>query len=94
MKVHEQSHSDLAFVFISDLHLDQPKTLSSFRSMLQGYLDADFIPFAFVLCGSFLENSKTGKGDLISRYQGELVLRPRYTCLLSLTGFSFHRGIL
>ncbi|MCO5559245.1 hypothetical protein L7F22_012840 [Adiantum nelumboides] len=69
MKIHEESHSDLAFVFISDLHLDHPKTLSSFRSMLQGYLDADFIPFAFVLCGSFLENSKTGKGDVISRYQ-------------------------
>jgi DNA polymerase epsilon subunit 2 len=75
-RIHEQNHSSLSFVFISELHLDDEKTLRSFGAMLQGYVDADFIPFCFVLCGSFLSTQRTAAADaafasksIVERYQ-------------------------
>ncbi|EPQ28615.1 uncharacterized protein PFL1_03918 [Pseudozyma flocculosa PF-1] len=68
LRAHEQMHDDLCIVVISDLHLDHPKTMANFKLMLQGYVDADFIPFAFVLCGNFSSSPWTG-GDMLKRYQ-------------------------
>lgn len=56
-------------VVISDLHLDHARTLSNFRAMLQGYVDAEFVPFAFVLCGNFCSTSWHGS-DAVRHYQG------------------------
>ncbi|PWO00924.1 hypothetical protein FA09DRAFT_119397 [Tilletiopsis washingtonensis] len=78
LKEHEAAHDNLAMVFISELHLDHAKSLASFRAMLQGYADAAFIPFAFVLCGSF--SAEPHKPAALARYQdafaalGELLL--------------------
>lgn len=69
-KVHEEQHDDLCFVVISDLHLDHAKTMSSFRAMLQGYTDADFVPYAFILCGNFSSTPWTG-ADMVTKYQGK-----------------------
>ncbi|PWZ02294.1 DNA polymerase epsilon, subunit B [Testicularia cyperi] len=67
-KLHEEQHDDLCFVIISDLHLDHPKTLTNLRAMLQGYTDADFLPYAFILCGNFSSTPWTG-ADMITKYQ-------------------------
>jgi DNA polymerase epsilon subunit 2 len=81
LRIHEQSHSSLSFVFLSELHLDDTKALSNFRAMLQGYMDANFIPFAFVLCGSFVSSTKVTSTNLIQQYQdgfsalGELLVQ-------------------
>ena len=69
LRSHEQAHSSLSFVFLSELHLDDPKSLHNFRAMLQGYVDADFIPFAFVLCGSFIASNKITSSNIIQLYQ-------------------------
>lgn len=69
LRLHEQSHPSLSFVFLSELHLDDTRALSNFRAMLQGYVDADFIPFAFVLCGSFISNNKVASTNIIQQYQ-------------------------
>ena len=67
LQVHEANHSDLSFVIFSDLHLDHPKTLSAFSTVLQGYVDADFIPFALVLCGNFA-SQQYSSADMVDRY--------------------------
>lgn len=69
-RMHEEQHDDLCFVFISDLHLDHPKTMSSFRAMMQGYTDADFVPYAFVLCGNFSSTPWTG-AEMVTKYQSK-----------------------
>ncbi|SJX62991.1 related to DNA polymerase epsilon subunit B [Sporisorium reilianum f. sp. reilianum] len=66
--VHEARHSDLCFVIFSDLHLDHAKTLSAFATVLQGYVDADFLPFALVLCGNFASEQYTS-ADTVQRYR-------------------------
>jgi DNA polymerase epsilon subunit 2 len=69
-QVHEQSHSSLSFVFLSELHLNDLKAMANFRAMLQGYVDANFIPFAFVLCGSFITSSKVSAStNIVQQYQ-------------------------
>lgn len=69
LRIHEESHSSLSFVFLSELHLDDTKAMISFKAMLQGYVDADFIPFAFVLCGSFITSNKVTSSNIIQQYQ-------------------------
>lgn len=80
LRVHEQSHSSLSFVFISELHLDDEKTMRNFGSMLHGYVDADFIPFCFVLCGSFISSQRSATAStasasksLVQRYQDAFI---------------------
>ncbi|GAC93425.1 telomere-associated helicase [Pseudozyma hubeiensis SY62] len=67
-QVHEANHSDLCFVIFSDLHLDHPKTMSAFSTVLQGYVDAEFIPFALVLCGNFASQQYTS-ADMVEKYK-------------------------
>lgn len=76
LQIHEQNHADFSFVFISELHLDDEKTLRNFGAMMQGYLDANFIPFCFVLCGSFVSSQRNATANtasagksIIERYQ-------------------------
>ncbi len=68
LQVHEANHSDLSFVIFSDLHLDHAKTMSAFSTVLQGYVDADFIPFALVLCGNFASQQYTS-ADMVDKYR-------------------------
>lgn len=67
-QVHEANHSELCFVIFSDLHLDHAKTMSAFATVLQGYVDADFIPFALVLCGNFA-SQQYSSADMMQRYK-------------------------
>ncbi|EST05432.1 DNA polymerase alpha/epsilon, subunit B [Kalmanozyma brasiliensis GHG001] len=67
-QVHEANHSDLCFVIFSDLHLDHPKTMSAFATVLQGYVDAEFIPFALVLCGNFA-SQQYSSADMVDKYK-------------------------
>lgn len=67
-QVHEANHSDLCFVIFSDLHLDHPKTMAAFATVLQGYVDADFIPFALMLCGNFA-SQQYSSADTVDRYK-------------------------
>ncbi|KDN43322.1 hypothetical protein K437DRAFT_225693 [Tilletiaria anomala UBC 951] len=67
LKSYEQMHHEVCMVVISDLHLDHPKTLANFQTMLQGYVDAKFVPFVFVLCGNFCSDVN-GTGDVVKRY--------------------------
>lgn len=80
LRIHEQNHASLSFVFISELHLDDEKTLRNFGAMLQGYVDADFLPFCFVLCGSFVSNQRSATAStasagksIVERYQDAFV---------------------
>ncbi|KAI3479907.1 hypothetical protein L1887_58056 [Cichorium endivia] len=66
--VHEANHSDLCFAIFSDVHLDHAKTLVALAAVLQGYVDAEFIPFALVLCGNFASH-QVSSDDLVERYQ-------------------------
>ncbi|SNX84492.1 related to DNA polymerase epsilon subunit B [Melanopsichium pennsylvanicum] len=68
LMVHEQNHSDLCFVIFSDLHLDHLKTMAAFATVLQGYVDADFIPFALVLCGNFASQQYSSV-DMVEKYK-------------------------
>ncbi|PWN52289.1 DNA polymerase epsilon, subunit B [Violaceomyces palustris] len=71
-RVHEKAHDELCMVVISDLHLDHAKTMSNFRAILQGYVDAEFIPFAFILCGDFSSSPWSGS-DVVKKYQDSFV---------------------
>ncbi|KAK0551435.1 DNA-directed DNA polymerase epsilon, subunit B, partial [Tilletia horrida] len=68
LRTHEQAHEDLCFVIISDLHLDQAKTLINLRAILQGYVDAEFIPMAFILCGDFCSTT-VSPSEIVTKYQ-------------------------
>lgn len=90
LKVHEESHSSLAFVFLSDLHLDDVKAMANLRAMLEGYSKANFYPFAFVLCGSFITSSKvSASSNVVQQYQqgfsalGDLLIQYRDVLLRS-----------
>jgi hypothetical protein len=66
----------LSFIVLSDLHLDVPSTLHSLRAVLQGYIDASFVPFLIVLCGNFLSEEGRRKADGgLSSYAGEQSIR-------------------
>ncbi|KAF9585227.1 DNA-directed DNA polymerase epsilon, subunit B [Lunasporangiospora selenospora] len=52
LKVISEEYEDICFVILSDVFLDQPKTLSTLRTIFEGYAQST-IPLAFILCGSF-----------------------------------------
>lgn len=68
-----QTHyPDLSFIVLSDLHLDLPSTIHALRAAIQGYIDAEFVPFLFVFCGNFLSEEGRRKADGgLAKYQGE-----------------------
>ncbi|KAJ8086741.1 DNA-directed DNA polymerase epsilon, subunit B [Marasmius tenuissimus] len=60
---------DLHFFFLSDVWLDQPKTLVGLKKMFDNCVENDFIPKIFVLCGNFTSRSiASGSGRDIQRY--------------------------
>lgn len=76
----EEQHSDQCIAVFSDVHLDIDRSLANLRAILQGYEDADFIPFAIVLCGNFCSTPASADGEQLARYQrtsaGYAVLTP------------------
>ena len=66
-----QTHEDLSFVVLSDVWLDHPKTIPALKRMFEGYGEAEFRPYAFVLCGNFSMKGWMGAGSMES-YIGKL----------------------
>ncbi|CAG8470327.1 88_t:CDS:10 [Cetraspora pellucida] len=54
IKKYEKEWKNTFLVIISDLWLDQSKTLAKLRTMFKVYHDENLIPFVFVLIGNFL----------------------------------------
>ncbi|KAF8928204.1 DNA polymerase alpha/epsilon subunit B-domain-containing protein [Dissophora ornata] len=52
LKVIAQEYEDISFVILSDLWLDQPKTLATLRTIFEGYSNTT-LPLAFIMCGNF-----------------------------------------
>ncbi|KAF9969124.1 DNA-directed DNA polymerase epsilon, subunit B [Actinomortierella ambigua] len=52
LRVIAEEYEDIAFVILSDVWLDQPKTFAALRKIFQGYATST-VPLAFILCGSF-----------------------------------------
>ncbi|KAJ3314249.1 DNA polymerase epsilon subunit 2 [Blyttiomyces sp. JEL0837] len=48
----EKAATDISFVIISDVWLDQPRVMAKLRVLFQGYSEA-IIPLAFILIGNF-----------------------------------------
>lgn len=78
LQVHEANHADLCFTIFSDLHLDHAKTMSALATVLQGYVDAEFIPFALVLCGNFA-SQQYSSADMVDKYKG----KSKHACAIS-----------
>jgi len=69
---------DLHFFFLSDVWLDQPKTLVGLTKMFDNCVENDFIPKLFVFCGNFTSRSiANGSGRDIQRYNGEFHRLPK-----------------
>ncbi len=71
LREYEKQHEDLTMAVLSDFAIDNPKTLASFRTILQGCVDSGFVPFVFVLCGDFCADGARSGGDTMRRYTGE-----------------------
>ncbi|CAG8717777.1 14973_t:CDS:2, partial [Dentiscutata heterogama] len=54
IKRYENEWKNTFFVIMSDLWLDQSKTLAKLRAMFKHYQDKNLMPFVFVLIGNFL----------------------------------------
>jgi DNA polymerase epsilon subunit 2 len=61
-----QAHEDLSFVVLSDVWLDHPKTIPALKRMFEGYGQAEFRPYAFILCGNFSMKGWMGAGSMES----------------------------
>uniref|UniRef100_A0A0W0FJU1 DNA polymerase epsilon subunit n=1 Tax=Moniliophthora roreri TaxID=221103 RepID=A0A0W0FJU1_MONRR len=62
--------SDLHFFFLSDVWLDDPRTLPGLKKMFDNCIENDFIPKILVMCGNFTRWSiANGTGRDIQRYQ-------------------------
>ncbi|KAK7060583.1 DNA-directed DNA polymerase epsilon, subunit B [Paramarasmius palmivorus] len=62
--------SELHFFFLSDVWLDDPRTLIGLKKMFDNCIENDFIPKVLVMCGNFTRRSiANGTGRDIQRYQ-------------------------
>lgn len=76
---------DLTVFAISDVRLDNERTMKGLQKMFQSCVDGDFIPKVFILCGNF--SSKNVTTDLeMDAYRG-LSLPP----FVSMYGINLHR---
>ena len=63
--------SDVYFFFLSDVWLDNPKTLIGLQKMIDNCIENSFIPKVIVMCGNFTSRSIIqGSGQDIQRYHG------------------------
>ncbi|KIM29152.1 hypothetical protein M408DRAFT_328860 [Serendipita vermifera MAFF 305830] len=80
-QVQRPENADLAILFISDVRLDENRTLKGLRRLFEQAVEAEVIPKVFVLCGSFTSGNVsndvemdiykdgfTALGDLITEF--------------------------
>ena len=59
------ANSQVSFVVLSDVWLDNPRTIPALRKLFEGYAQAvEYKPMAFVLCGNFCQKGWEGEGGL------------------------------
>ncbi|CAO3683724.1 unnamed protein product [Umbelopsis ramanniana] len=64
----EKMNTNISFVIISDLWLDQPKILRAFRQLLEGY-SRTIVPLAFILSGNFVSQPLMFSGTESAKYR-------------------------
>lgn len=52
----EQEEVGAMILILSDIHLDNPRVVASFRHILEGYLEDEIVPSVIVLIGPFLSH--------------------------------------
>ncbi|KAI9252940.1 DNA polymerase alpha/epsilon subunit B-domain-containing protein [Phascolomyces articulosus] len=57
LKAEEVANTNVFFVILSNLHLDEPRVMSALRRVFEGYENDTQIPLAFILCGDFCKDS-------------------------------------
>lgn len=63
---------DLMFHCLSDVWLDHPKTFVGLANIFERCMEAEAIPFVFVLCGNFTSRGiPQGNSREIQAYQGK-----------------------
>jgi hypothetical protein len=63
-------NADLALLFISDVRLDEDRTLKGLRRLFEQAVEAEVIPKVFVLCGSFTSGIVSNDVEM-DAYKGE-----------------------
>ena len=59
------ANSQVSFVVLSDVWLDNPRTIPALRKLFEGYAQAvEYKPMAFILCGNFCQKGWEGEGGL------------------------------
>jgi DNA polymerase epsilon subunit 2 len=72
----ERKGVDTQFVVISDFHLDSPRVLSNFRSILNVYNESGNRPVLFILCGNFSSKPFLFDGRSTLSVTGEREIAP------------------
>ncbi|KAF9422305.1 DNA-directed DNA polymerase epsilon, subunit B [Podila epigama] len=68
LKVISEEYEEIAFVILSDVWLDQPKTFTTLRAIFEGYSNST-LPLAFILCGSFKSQPFLYNGQESGQYR-------------------------
>lgn len=63
-------NADLAIIVISDVRLDDSRTLKGLRKLFERAVDADVIPKIVILCGSFTSSNVSNDVEM-DTYRGE-----------------------
>jgi len=59
------ANSQVSFVVLSDVWLDNPRTIPALKKLFEGYAQAvEYKPMAFILCGNFCQRGWEGEGGL------------------------------
>ncbi|KAF8324081.1 hypothetical protein DL93DRAFT_95420 [Clavulina sp. PMI_390] len=87
------------FLVLSDLWLDHPRTLDGLRRVLDGCVEHDFIPFAFIFCGNFSTrkvdvNTTEGQAQYGDLFEALAELLLSYEPIISASHFLFVPGPL
>ncbi|ORX58322.1 hypothetical protein DM01DRAFT_254213 [Hesseltinella vesiculosa] len=70
LQLEEERNDNIFFIVVSDVFLDQPKTMQALRRILDKY-EHENIPLAFILIGNFASGSMVNAGMNIQDYQGK-----------------------
>lgn len=96
LRSQELQRADLCFAVFSEVHLDHAASLTHLRAIFQGYVDADFVPYAIVLCGNFGAAPDVADAEQLERYasgfEALAELLQRFPRLLRETHFVFVPG--
>ncbi|KAI8141350.1 DNA polymerase alpha/epsilon subunit B-domain-containing protein [Fennellomyces sp. T-0311] len=80
LKAEEVKSTNVFFVTVSNVHLDEPRVMKALRRLFDGYENDTQIPLAFILCGDFCKDKSidpevykenfSALADLILEFRG------------------------